>query len=419
MQRIWGRYNHRSEAVEQRDYHTTPQHWTTVRDRTFPIRGPYVEVKGSRGEISLYVSATGETFLYYSLYQGSIFWSEQKLALPGKSHRIERGQAVFWTPQGCRVYMVEPFAHPPIAKAKPIEIAIEQYIHLLLQATERRLATLPNRRVAIAQSGGIDSLMVTWALMKCGAEVVPMTACADESDWDYSHAYDALLAMGAPPPLPIYLKTEEMAALLEEAALALEDTCDLNLRMTIANILIARKCVELNISACFNGHMQDAIHGTGGLTAGQFALVDPTLNTAEQWRDVRMLCCPLAGLDKLFAAALRRYGIQVRTPWFDHDLAEWVFSQPPQVIPVNWKKPFAIAAAKTVLPSVREWGKSPGYPTGAGFYRAGFRESTDKLVARRAELLKQIKGWGHERIAGNHAVTLRQMGLHAALIPDP
>ena len=403
--RINGRYSLRSRAIKQLDHQITPRHFTTFDGHKLPIRGPFTQAVCQHGTAVLYVSQPGEVPLYYSTTPGWIHWHEQKLALPGSPQRLNQGEALIWTPHSLRVQRVDELPQPEIRHPMPIDQAVEEYKSQILNAVSARLddSTAP---VAVSQSGGIDSLMVAWALLQLGRKFVPMTVCTGMDDPDISVAMDALSQMNAPEPIPIVIQAQKVESLLKEALLCFEDVSDGNIKMAIGNLLMARKCQELGIQYIFNGHAQDDLQGVGGLAIGNFRKkVHGT--TSERWRDTRRKETQDAtGMVKMFSATFRRYGIQVRMPFYDADLLEWAFAQPIEVIPVHHAKPFARSVACSILPP-GPWQNpkynSTGYITGAGFYEDRLRDLVESKLKHSRAFLHDLKNLGWSKIAILHA----------------
>jgi asparagine synthetase B (glutamine-hydrolysing) len=415
MQRIVGRYSLRSQAVSQSDHQIEPQHFITVEGVKLPIRGPFTQAICQRGTAVLYVSQPGEVPLYYSLTPGWVHWHEQKLALPGTAKRINQGEAIIWNPQGCRTEKVDELPLPAIGEPTPVENAIQQYKDLLIKAIARRLPPAI-KTVAVSQSGGIDSLMVTWALLRLGIQVVPLTVCTGTTDPDIEVAASVLPQMQAPDPVPILIKPAEVPSLMQEALLCFEDADVGNIKMSIGNLLMARKCRELGIDVIFNGHAQDDMHGVGGLALGNFKKLSGT--PSERWRDARRKeTHDATGMVKMFASTFRRYSVQVRMPYYDADLLEWTFSQPTTVIPVHHAKPFARAVACSILPPgpwLEPKYNSTGYITGAGFYEDRILITIERSLEEMRPWLRDIKAQGWSAIAALHNLKAR-----TNVLPDP
>jgi asparagine synthetase B (glutamine-hydrolysing) len=369
MQYFAGRCSARSVPVNQLDYQIEPQHFATVEGVKLPVRGPFTQAVSNRGTAVLYVSQPGEVPLYFSFTPGWIHWHEQKLALPGKPDRVPQGCALFWSPEACHVELIEdlplPSIAPPISQAE----AIAQYQQCLLNAVKRRVGK--QRVVAVAQSGGPDSLLLTWALLQLGIQPVPLTVCTSPDVLDITAARAATIKMRC-PTIPIVVTEADLKPLIYEACLCLEEIESSNIRMAIGNILMARKCQELGINLIFIGHGQDDVFGKGTLMK---AVVAEQIGTpSERWRDARQVgTAATAGMMKMFASTFRRYGVETRMPYYDSELLVWAFSQPVEVLPIEFKKQFVHTVARACLPP-GSWlnpKHSIGYLTGAGLSLKG------------------------------------------------
>jgi hypothetical protein len=216
--------------------------------------------------------------------------------------------------------------------------------------------------------------------------------------------------MGADLPIPIIIKPVTLTDLVKEALLCFEAPDIGNVKMAIGNILMARKCQELGIDLIFNGHAQDDLHGVGGLPIGAFRKMAETEGTvSERWRNTRRNeTYTASGMTKMFASTFRRYGIEVRTPYYDADVMEWLFSQPTEIIPVHHAKPFARLAACSILPP-GPWQQpkyhSTGYITGAGFYEDRLRSLIELEMNNMRDYLKDLKQQGWKKIARSHFST--------------
>ena len=364
MERLKGLYSIRSQPIHQQDYQVKPEKWRLVAGFSLPIAGPFTQVICKRGAAILYVSRQGEVPLYYLAKQKQICWSEQRFELPRGAKRLAAGTCIVWTPEGIQEWTLDLIPQPAIAPPIPQSEAIAHYQQLILSAVQSRLSG--RTRVAVSQSGGIDSMLITWALRRLGVEVVSITACASDTELD-SMAARAFCEAIEVPWIPVYVKPEQLESLLNEAVIRLEDIESLNIRMTIGNILIARKCRELGLDLIFNGHGHDDVHGKGSLVKGVLAQQYGT--PSECWRNARRLGTEAtSGMVKMFACIFRGYGIEVRMPYYDDDLLAWAFAQPVEVIPPDFKKSFARAVAKATLPPGfwTEEKHSVGYLRGAG-----------------------------------------------------
>jgi asparagine synthetase B (glutamine-hydrolysing) len=387
MNRLNGRYCFNQSPIEQTDYQIEPFRWTSLEGYKLPICGPYTQVVARHGECCLYVSQPGEVPLYYSITPGWIHWHEQKLALPGKPNRIEQGTAIIWSPESLESYFVEHLPRPNIGTEILTQSeAIAHYQQILITAVLRRLGNA--KRIAVAQSGGPDSLLITWALTQCGVQVIPLTVCTSEVDLDIQGARSACSTLGL-SVIPIVVCQDQLAPLIQEALLCCEDTEDSNVRMAIGNLLMARKCQELEIDLIFSGHGHDDVFGKGTLVKG--VLNQQVGSSAERWRDTRWLCTMATrGMLKMFSSTFRRYGVQVRMPYYDADLLEWAFSQPVEVLPIEFKKQFVHQVFRQTLPPGTHTDPkySIGYLTGAGL---SLRNKTLKAFFNPKRLRQQLK----------------------------
>jgi asparagine synthetase B (glutamine-hydrolysing) len=402
VEKLKGSYSLRSAAIKQIDYQIEPQHWKAVEGFKLPIRGPFTQLTCDRGTAVLYVSQPGEVPLYYSVTPGWIHWHEQKLALPGSAKRVNQGECVVWSPKGVKTIKAEDLSRPAIVPAVACEEAIAQYQQQIIDAVSRRLGG--RSRVAVSQSGGVDSLLITWALLRLGIEVVSLVVCTGMDDPDISIASEVLPQMGLTPD-PVLIPPGELRSLCEEAAICFENPDVGNLKMAIGNLLMARRCKELEIDLIFNGHAQDDLHGVGGLALGSFKKLTGT--PSERWRDARRKeVHDATGMVKMFASTFRRYGVEVRMPYYDADLIEWALSQPVTVVPVHHAKPFVRLVACASLPPgpwMEQRYNSTGYITGAGFYEDRLRDTAEASIAQARSYLAQFKQLGYQKIAELHA----------------
>lgn len=366
--RLAGNYNLKNKPIYQADLQIQPQFFVENEGWHLPINGPFSLVKAERGTVILYVSSPGETPLYYTAKPHSFYWGEQKLKLPSSAKRVNAGELVIWEPGYITKQTIDNILTSQIQADYPIFFAYEEYAQLILNAVGRRLATCPqSNRVAVAQSGGLDSLLLTWALYTLGVEIYPLTVCTNSTDLDITAAKACLECWGL-EPIPIVIESSQTEELLKEAITCLEETETSNLRMAMGNLLMARKCNELGISSIFVGHGHDDIHGKGTLVKAALKQVTGG-SESERWAIARKnVTLATGGMLKMFASTFRSYGVHVRMPYYDRDLLNWAFSQPISVIPVTFDKSFVRDFAITVLPN-GEWlnkKHSVGYLTGAG-----------------------------------------------------
>jgi asparagine synthetase B (glutamine-hydrolysing) len=337
---------------------------TTIDGRSFPTNCAVSQAIVSRGETTIHTAYPGEVPIYYTLTDRGLYWDEQKYLLPGTPDRLDPGTAIIWNPLDCTLLRTAGFPRPEIVAPVSQEAAIGQYLAHLKQSVQRQLGN--HKKVAIAQSGGVDSLLIAWALKELGIQPVTLTVCTEPQDLDWVAAQQAMSWLGF-DSIPIRIQADQLPALLREAVLRIEHTESLKIRMAIGNILMARKCQELGIEAIFTGNGQDDIFANGTLIAA--SLKQYTTGTlSERWRDARRTSTAFApGHLKMFSATFRGYGIHVLQPYYDHDFMSWAFSQPVEVLPVRYDKHFV----RQVLGKVMRgpWcdkRHSIGYVSGAG-----------------------------------------------------
>ncbi|MBD0303959.1 MAG: hypothetical protein ICV85_17850 [Tolypothrix sp. T3-bin4] len=366
--RLSGTYRIRNEPIHQSDFQIQPSKFIEFDGWKIPVGGPFSLVKSERGSIILYVSCPGETPLYYAAQPQVLYWSEQKYDLPKSSRRVNPGELIIWEPGYITPSVVDYFPKPNIQEDYPLIEAYRQYAQLLQDAIARRLATCPNpSRVAVAQSGGLDSLLVTWALLQHGVEVIPITVCAGPDDLDITAASACLETWGL-KPIPVMITQSEIEQLLRESLRCNEDTETSNLRMGMGNILMARQCQLMKVETIFTGHGHDDIHGKGTLVKQALAKAQGQ-SESERWANTRRsVTLATGGMLKMFASTFRSYGVRVRLPYYDRELLGWAFNQPTSIIPVTFDKSFVRGFANHVLPFGAWLDKkhSVGYLTGAG-----------------------------------------------------
>lgn len=366
--RLSGKYDLKSSPILQADLQIEPHFFAEHEGWRIPINGPFTLVKAERGTVILYVSSPGETPLYYTAKPHSLHWGEQKFKLPSPAKRVNAGEFVIWEPGYITRQSIDNILVGKVRDEYPVMCAYEEYAQIILNAVKKRLATCPkSNRVAVAQSGGLDSLILTWALHTLGVEVYPLTVCTSPTDLDITAATACLENWGL-EPTPIVVESPQIEELLKEAITCLEDTETSNLRMAMGNLLMARKCQELGIQSIFVGHGHDDIHGKGTLVKAALKQVKEG-SASERWAIARKnVTLATGGMLKMFASTNRRYGVHVRMPYYDRDLLNWAFSQPTSIIPVTFDKSFVRDFATTLLPN-GEWlnkKHSVGYLTGAG-----------------------------------------------------
>ncbi len=375
MFKLEGRYNLKSPAVRQIDQQFPTDHHHRSFGWDLPTRVPVAQAISGRGHLSLYSSHPGEVPLYYHVSNAGIAWSESKLRLPKGATRLMPGHHLLWNPRETKIQEIDYPPLPDIAPPPSVEEAVAIYQTRLLAATEKRLQ---GRKIAaVAQSGGIDSGLIAWALHTLGVQVIPMCVCTALDDIDYNSAHHTFAQLGL-NVLPMLVQPNKIESLLDEAIVTLEDYSDsLNLRMAIGNILIARQCVEMGIELCFFGHGQGDICGTGPRAASA-AAAEQVQERDERWRNIRWNSLQSSkGMMKMFGSTLRKYGIETRMPYFDYDLVEWALSMPTSLFTTGNHKEFAYKVAHAALPP-GQWSDPKchiGYVSGAGMAKtSGFMQ---------------------------------------------
>ncbi|HLP88418.1 MAG TPA: asparagine synthase-related protein [Nostocaceae cyanobacterium] len=367
MQRLSGSYSLKSSPILQFDCQSRTQRNIKIEGWEIPDNSCSL-IKCDKGIAVIYVSQPGEIPIYYWVSPKKICWSEQKFQLPKCSKQIKPGELIIWEPGFITSYFYDSLEIGESRNDYSLLEAFEEYKNLILQAVKKRLETLPNpQKVAVAQSGGLDSLLITWALKQLNVEIYGLTVCTSEKDLDFVAA-SAYLAESKIPHLPLVLTQEEIPKLLGEAITYIENVETSNVRMAMGNILMARKCQELGISGIFVGHGHDDIHGKGTLVKAALK-VAPGETEAKKWANARKnVTLATGGMLKMFASTFRSYGINVRMPYYDTHLLKWAFTQPLTIIPIAYDKPFVRALANHILPQGIWLSKqhSVGYLKGSG-----------------------------------------------------
>ncbi|MFN6475326.1 asparagine synthase-related protein [Nostoc sp. DedQUE07] len=416
MQRLIGKCNpRRDKDFQVVDYAISPLKFQSIEGFNIPVDCGASFVSSQNGKVCLFTGWSHEIPIYYSIYRDNLYWHEQYLALPRQMRPVlvERGQAVIWHPErGITTYEVEPIPRPPIRSDEvSLDEAVEEYLNLILDAVGNRIKSSIHP-VAVSQSGGLDSCLVAWALHTLGIDFVPMVACSSLEDWDYQMAQLVLSQIGI-EPMPIVITPQRLPELFDEAVFCYESTQFDNLQMAAANVAIAKQCRELGIKTIFNGHAHDDLMGSEGLVQGKFKQLKGT--QSERWRDARRDSMSGFGMEKMFSAVFRRHGIKVQMPFFDTDLANWVFSQTTNIIPVKARKPFARLATRKVLP-IGEWSREVynrhGYITGAGFYEDNIRPAIDEHLEKAKIVFAYIKTQDWRKIASQHDAEPIEGGLN-------
>lgn len=383
MERLIGSYSLSSSRSRiQKDH----QVWAVdFSPGGLPINGTFTEVRCDGGEVTLYRSLFGELPLYFMADREQVLWHEQKLKLPRGARVVPPGCMVRVLPTGeVQFSAVEYLPVPKIADVLPPFEAATQYWEIFLSAVGRYLNTVGQGKIGVCQSAGVDSCLVTYALLKAGVDVIPLTVCTSADDFDLKNATDALAAMGARKPIPVIVSEETVSkSLLSQARECYERYDDRlnNFKNAVTNILMARKCEELGIVAAFNGHGHDTGHGVSlNAKTVKFKYAASTggeLNelTWQRLRAEAYLKEDVMAMNRNFNNAFRSYGVQVRMPFFDRSVVNWLLSQPMATITPHKKtfeKPYAHEIAKRILPTAHWSGdtyQTTGYAKGAGLLK--------------------------------------------------
>lgn len=376
---IQGIYNLRnSKPIEQFDLQTEPNLYYTVDGFKFPINGSYAGVLCKYGIAYLYSGWSQEVTLYYSydyakkiLHWGELYRelsNHAKIVPPGKIIKFEGNQ-----PQAIEI---DNFPSPQISENTSLKQAIAEYRELLLKAVEKRVKTCKGK-IAVSQSGGVDSQLVSWALLELGVDFIPFTTCLSLDSWDIHYAKQNLAAMNGPKPVAILIDENVIRDCIEDAVRLSEDIKIANpkyMEHAVCNIAIARQCLENDIGTIFNGHAQDDIQGGMYSIYKDLVEMPPTKENAKIWQDARVTATKNQQYhwndNKTYSSIFRSHGIDLRMPYWDYDLVNWTLAQAMEIIPVSKNKPFVKAAAKKILPKGL-WNdpgyKSTGYTKGAGW----------------------------------------------------
>lgn len=375
---INGTYNLRkSLPIEQIDIQQEPNSYYTLDGFKFPIHGSYTGVLCKHGIAYLYCGWSQEITLYYNYdYNEKILsWGELYRKLPNHAKIVPPGKIIKFEGNQPQIIEVDKFPSPEI-KGNTLKEAIAEYQELLLKAVERRVKTCKGK-IAVSQSGGVDSQLVSWALLELGVDFTPFTTCLSLDSWDIHYAKQNLAAMKGPEPVAILIDENIIRDSIEDAVRLSEDIKVNNpkyMEHAVCNIAIARQCLENDISTIFNGHAQDDIQGGMYSIYKDLVEMPPTKENAKLWQDARVTATKNQQYhwndNKTYSSLFRSYGIDLRMPYWDYDLVNWTLAQPMEVIPVSKNKPFVKAAAKKILPKGL-WNdpgyKSTGYTKGVGW----------------------------------------------------
>jgi asparagine synthetase B (glutamine-hydrolysing) len=385
MERITGTYTKQSPPLIQSDLQINPTEYTEFDGTKLPVKGPFTVAIAQFGTVTLYSSFPAEIPLYYTIVEKVVHWGEMKRKLPGRVHQVPPGKAVKITGLGNRVWKHQKLK-PAIAPQIALPDAIAEYRELLLKAVKSRLETCPPGKIALSCSGGVDSLLVAWALKELGVDFLPFTACTSSKSSDISQARRNLKAMGITEPIPVFIDRQTVLDSVEEALLLFEDIGPTPeyMRQAIAHVAIARHAAAAGVTSIFNGHGQDDLMGRMRSIYKEIVGLPDTVENAEIWRDERLRAFNdqtlVWDVNKLFSSIFRHYGIHVRMPYYDWDFMNWVLSQRLNIVPISKDKPFVQKAAAIILPpgTLKPDYTSTGYVTGAGIKdNLAFRDFLD------------------------------------------
>ncbi|MFN6475322.1 asparagine synthase-related protein [Nostoc sp. DedQUE07] len=377
--RISGSYNLKtSPKISSSDFQIQPTNFIDLEEIRLPISGPFALAEGKHGSCYIYSSYPSEIPLYFSVIKNEVHWGELKGKLPGNPERVKPGYLAHIKPGGYKLVPVQNQLPAPAIRQEKVFIkdAIAEYWELLLVAVQRRLATCPPGKIAVSCSGGVDSLLICQALMVLEIDFIPFTACTDYNSWDIQNAILVLEAMSGPKPVAVLIDNDFVISHAQEAMSLYEylGPTDKYNQAAISYLAIAKAAEIAGCSAIFNGHGQDDVHGNIRSIYKELKNEDDSYKQAQMWRDERIRALKemlyLWNDHKLFSSIFRHYGIHVRMPYFDWDLATWALSQPISIIPVDKTKPFVKKAANLLLPP-GPWNHSTyastGYTKGAGW----------------------------------------------------
>lgn len=114
-------------------------------------------------------------------------------------------------------------------------------------------------------------------------------------------------------------------------------------------------------------------------------------------------------MNKIFSTIFRRYGITVQIPYYDHNLVDFVLSQPIHTVPIHrggWKdKPLAQKVAQSLLPP-GHWDKpkynSPGFNQGAGLTKQTTKDFLEPFTNQAEAIATELWSGGCWEVAKMH-----------------
>jgi asparagine synthetase B (glutamine-hydrolysing) len=384
-QRLQGRFRLGAAPIDQCDYQIEPTAFVSAAGHPFPIGGPFSKAWSAPGRLCLYVSQPGETPLYYRSFPREIVWSEHRLQLGPDApiQAVEPGTVVEWVCGEAApiVHRIESLPHPEIA-APTLRDPIGAYLDRLMNAVKQRAETVDRGAIGVAMSGGADSTLIAWVLQQLDIPLTPFVACAEPTAPDVQRAMMIAQALQMPTPVPCPVSMANLDDLRVVAALygGIGRTTRI-LQQGMSHLAIVRACQSHGVTTIFCGHGQDDIMGrfASFYPDQQHRLREAQQNGSPQqisevWRDIRRESVEsqpqLHEVIALYASIFRRYSVNVRMPYFDHAVLDWVFSQSTGTIPItHLYKPFVQQIM--VRLGLEEWFPknytSTGFTRGTGF----------------------------------------------------
>jgi asparagine synthetase B (glutamine-hydrolysing) len=352
--------------------------------------GILAEVRGQPDVLTLRVTRPGLHPLYYGQVGDYLHWDESEWRL----HRKMRGLGVkkpkvveicggdIITFDGKVIETAtQPIVVPPTVEVAGMDAARDGMLHRVLMATEEIYNQHGRGPVVVLLSGGVDSILILWALKAINADVQAVTVGTSEDEFDPWWAKRAAQEMEVPWH---FLRlpdsgSPELQALLTQTLSVIEQTSYSNVLMGCCCVLANRWMRANNRPVAYLGFWGDLLFGHKLQVTGSFNNLPAAEKTDARWTRERITHCWHSKPHSLQLAKNFRDGGSTtwRAPFTHATVANFAFGLPLSVAPSAMDKPLLYGLMERFLyTDVCAWKvkKKIGFYTGAGIGKVRLKD---------------------------------------------
>jgi asparagine synthetase B (glutamine-hydrolysing) len=343
--------------------------------------GVYAEVTGSATTLTLQQSRPGLHPLYYGQIGHYVHWDEWEWRLRRKLRGLGAKKPVVSELHGGEMVTFDgralhstlsPIAVPPVQAIHDMEDARDEFATRFTAAVRDIYEGHKGGPVTVLLSGGVDSILTLWALLRIGADVETVTAGRSEDDFDPLWAKRVADHWGVPWHLcRVPTETEALQTLLTRTLGVIEQTSFSNVLMGCCCELIRDRMRETGRKVAYLGFFGDLLFGHKLQVTGSFNLLPEARKTDAAWTEQRITHCWHSKPHSLQLAKGMRFGGETtwRVPFAHREIAPWTFGLPRVAAPPLMDKPLLYGLMDRHLPAdVAAWHvqRKIGFYTGAG-----------------------------------------------------